>query len=150
MTLVSRFGFLIAAAVFASACGSPFIMIPGGELSGQVTAAPADWSFSDAVDDVQLETRPEDPYSVNVWGVSDGSRFLVAAGGGVESSWAKHIIADPRVRLRIGEDIYEMNALITEDAADRSSFLAAAKQKYDFEPDEEQSAKAALFVLRPR
>ena len=53
-------------------CG-PIVMVPGGELSGTTTPVPADWAFSDAVETVQLETRPDDPYSVNVWGVSDGA-----------------------------------------------------------------------------
>jgi hypothetical protein len=56
----------VHAAVFtlllsATACGGPFFLIPGGELSGEVVEAPVrDWSF---VEDrfVDLETRPGDP-----------------------------------------------------------------------------------------
>lgn len=149
MHRVPRILFLTAV-LFALACGGPLVMIPGGELSGTVQPAPPDWAFSDGVDDVQLETRPSDPYSVNVWGVGAGSRFLIAAGGGVESSWAKNMIDDPRVRLRIGDDVYEMNAALTSDEGVRTEFLAAAKKKYDFEPDADESANAALFILTPR
>ena len=60
------------------ACG-PIWMIPGGELSGTVVPVPADWSFSDAIEIVQLETNPDDPYSVNVWGVGVGPIFYVAS-----------------------------------------------------------------------
>ena len=140
----------LTAVLFALACGGPLVMIPGGELSGTVQPAPPDWAFSDGVDDVQLETRPSDPYSVNVWGVGAGDRFLIAAGGGVVSAWATNMIDDSRVRLRIGENIYEMEAMLTDDEGVRTEFLAAAKEKYDFEPDAEQSAEAALFVLTPR
>ena len=142
--------FFSVAALFGMACGGPLVMIPGGELSGTVQATPSDWGFSDSVDDVQLETRPSDPYSVNVWGVGAGHRFLIAAGGGVESAWATNMIDDSRVRLRIGENIYEMKAMLTNDEGVRTEFLAAAKEKYDFEPNAEQSAEAALFVLTPR
>lgn len=131
-------------------CGGPLVMIPGGALSGPVEPAPSDWSFSDAIEDVQLETRPEDPYSVNVWGIGDGPRFLIASGRGLESAWAQHIEADPRVRLRVGEIVYELRAQRSELATDRDAFLTAAQTKYDFEPDPEEADDAVLYVLLPR
>ena len=45
------------------ACGGPFFVFPGGELRGEVVGwLVTDWSF---VEDrfVDLETRPDDPYS---------------------------------------------------------------------------------------
>ena len=100
----------VVALLFALGCG-PLVMVPGGELSGTVKPAPSDWSFTDSVETVQLETRPEDPYSVNVWGVAAGDAFYVASGRGESAAWAKHIAADPRVRLRVGEDLYELSAV---------------------------------------
>ena len=56
-----------AGAALALACG-PIGPIPGGALRGDPVAEPVqDWSFLDAEHTVQLETRPGDPYSVNVW-----------------------------------------------------------------------------------
>jgi len=92
--------FLSGLLVFGIGCGGPMVMIPGGQLSGTVQPVPSDWSFSDEFDDVQLETRPSDPYSVNIWGVADGARFYIVSGRGLESAWAKHIDEDPNVRLR--------------------------------------------------
>ena len=132
-------------------CDGPFIMIPGGALAGTVEPVPGDWSFSDATDNVQLETRPNDPYSVNIWGVGVGDRFFIASGRGIEASWSQHIAEDPRVRLRIETAIYEMRAVPTQDPADREAFLAAAKKKYDdFEPNEEEASKAILYRLVAR
>ena len=131
------------------ACG-PLVMIPGGALSGSVQPLPSDWSFTDAVKTVQLETRPGDPYSVNVWGVAARDAFYVASGRGAEAAWARHIAADPRVRLRVGEDLYELEAVRTDDAAELDAFLAAAKAKYDFEPEPDQAEDAILFRLQPR
>jgi hypothetical protein len=129
----------------------PTWMLPGGALVGVVApAAPADWSFTDPVEVVQLETRPADPYSVNVWGVAANGAFYVASGRGEENAWAGHILEDPRVRLRVGEDIYELRAVRTDDPAERDAFLQAAHQKYDFEVDAEQRSKAILFRLDPR
>lgn len=129
----------------------PLVMVPGGELSGTVKPAPSDWSFTDSVQTVQLETRPEDPYSVNVWGVAAGDAFYVASGRGESAAWAKHIAADPRVRLRVGEELYELSAVRTTDEAELNAFIDAAKKKYDdFEPDERQRSEAILFRLEPR
>ncbi len=130
------------------ACG-PFVTIPGGTLSGEIAPVPDDWSFSDAVETVQLETRPEDPYSVNVWGVAVGRDFYVAA---AESSnaWARHIANDDRVRLRIEGKIYELRAERDDTPETRARFLAAAKAKYDFEPDPEETSDAVLFRLVSR
>jgi hypothetical protein len=136
---------------FSLGCGGPLVMIPGGELSGNVEPVPLDWTFSDEVENIQLETRPSDPYSVNLWGVGDGANFYVASGRGLESAWAKNIAADPDVRLRIGENIYELRAVRTEDPQDRAQFMAAAKIKYDdFEPDQEQAETAILYRLESR
>ena len=47
-------------------CGGPFLSIPGGALAGEVVSEPVtDWSFVDSVF-LDLETRPEDPYSVEL------------------------------------------------------------------------------------
>jgi hypothetical protein len=140
----------VFAILLAVGCG-PLVMVPGGELSGAVKSAPSDWSFTDSVETVQLETRPDDPYSVNVWGVAAGDAFYVASGRGESAAWAKHIAADPRVRLRVGDDLYELVAVRTADEAEMNAFIEAARKKYDgFEPDEQQRKEAILFRLEPR
>jgi hypothetical protein len=139
---------LTFALIGALACG-PIIVIPGGALGGDVEPVPSDWSFTDEIKTVQLETSPEDPYSVNVWGVGVGRDFYIAAGSST-NAWAENIAQDDRVRLRIAGKIYEMRALRDDTPEARESFLAAAKTKYDFEPDEEQAWDAILFRLEPR
>ncbi len=130
------------------ACG-PLAWIPGGKLSGNLKPAPSDWSFTDSIDTVQLETRAADPYSVNVWGASVGNSFYIASSN-PDSRWALNMIEDPRVRLRLGDDLYEMNAVRTEDPTERDAFLAALAKKYDFKPDPGEESEAALFRLEPR
>jgi hypothetical protein len=143
-----RSSFAAALASFLLACG-PLVMVPGGELSGTTQPTPPDWAFTDEIETVQLETRPDDPYSVNVWGVAAEGRLYVAAAD-PGSRWAQNIGEDPRVRLKLGEDVYELRAVRTEDPAERDAFLAAVKRKYDFEPDPDQESQAALFRLEPR
>ena len=124
--------------------------IPGGKLAGEVAPPPADWSFSDDTENVQLETRPSKPYSVNIWGVGLGSGFYVAAGDGAENRWAQYIVEDPRVRLRVEDTLYELRAVRVEDEPERERFLAALRGKYDWEPEPGQTDEAWLFRLEPR
>lgn len=92
------------------ACGGPFLIIPGGELSGEVVTEPvSDWSF--ATDRfVDLETRPDDPYSVELnYVVRDGRLYVDPAEG---RKWLDHIRTDPRVRVRFGNKIYPLKAVL--------------------------------------
>lgn len=140
---------ILVSALFALLACDPVSMIPGGALSGEVEAVPASWAFSDATDTVQLETRPDDPYSVNIWGVGVEEDFYVASAK-ADNAWARHIGEDDRVRLRIDETIYEMRAEQDDSPETRERFLKAAKAKYDFEPDPEQASDAILFRLVAR
>lgn len=127
----------------------PLVMIPGGELSGDTQPVPENWSFTDEVETVQLETRPDDPYSVNIWGVGVEGDFFIASGKS-DNAWARHIATDDRVRLRVGETIYEMRAERDDSTEGKERFLTAAKAKYDFEPEPDQASEAILFRLVPR
>lgn len=139
--------FVILAAGLALGCG-PIVMIPGGALSGTVREAPASWTFIDDVDTVQLETRPDDPYSVNIWCVRVGDRLYV--GGSRESTWTRNVAADPNVRLRVGEDLYVLRATEATSEEEAEGFLAATNAKYDREIDRELRADSILFRLTPR
>jgi hypothetical protein len=138
----------VASALLLTACG-PLVMIPGGALKGTVQPTPENWAFSDEIETVQLETRPSDPYSVNVWGVGLGSVFYIAAGD-AESRWAGYIAEDARVRIKLADDIYELAAARVTDESELDSFLAALESKYDFEPEPGQREKSMLFRLSPR
>ncbi len=91
-------------------CGGPFGMLPGGALRGEVVSEPVtDWSFaSDWF--VDLETRPDDPYSVELnYFVRDGKLYLDPAEG---RRWLDHIREDPRVRVRFGGRVYPAVAVL--------------------------------------
>ncbi len=101
---------VIAALALSLGCGGPFFVIPGGELSGEVVTVPVtDWSF--ATDTfVDLETRPDDPYSVELnYFVKEGQLYIDPAEG---RSWLEYIRADPRVRVRFGKKIYPLTAVL--------------------------------------
>jgi hypothetical protein len=136
----------------------PLGPIPGPELTGSVVDEPADdWSFVDAVKVIQVETRPEAPYSVSTWltRVDDGV-YVFAADG--ESPWVQHIDDDPRVRIRIEGRIHECRAVRVSDSETKRAFLTAMKSKYEhdvgFDPDFVQHAwdtgEFVLLRMEPR
>jgi hypothetical protein len=130
-----------------TAC-EPLVMIPGGELSGRELPVPASWDFANDIETFQLETSPEDPYSVNVWGIAVGPDFYVAGTG--DSGWVERLSADPRVRLRIGEYLYALRGVPVADTDSIARFVAEVKRKYDMDLDPSQQEEAVLFRLEAR
>ncbi len=103
-------------------CGGPFYAIPGGSLQGEVaTSVPGDWSsLQDGV--LHLETRIEDPYSVEInYVVRNGKLYVDPAEG---RSWLANLRADPKVRVRIDGNVYPMQATLVQDPAEREGFDA--------------------------
>ena len=108
--------------ILFAGCGGPFLIIPGGELSGEVVSERVeDWSF--ATDHfVDLETRPEDPYSVELnYFVKQGKLYIDPAEG---RAWLEHIRADPRVRVRFGNRIYPVEAVLVGRPGELEGFDA--------------------------
>jgi hypothetical protein len=134
--------------LLALGCG-PFMLIPGGELSGGVTMVPSDWSFTDDIHTVQLESRPSDPYSVNIWATGVGENLYLHAGTN-RANWVEHIDADPRVRIRIEGKIYELRATRVEDPLEFKKFADAYDEKYRRRPRNENVREAYLMRLEPR
>lgn len=129
-------------------CG-PFVLIPGGELSGGVTEVPNDWSFTKEISTVQLESRPSDPYSVNIWATGVGKDLYLHAGAN-RANWVEYIEADPRVRLLIEDKIYELRATRVEDPAEFKRFADAYEEKYARRPRNENVREVYLMRLEAR
>ncbi|MDP6977998.1 MAG: nitroreductase/quinone reductase family protein [Myxococcota bacterium] len=131
------------------ACSGPFVLFPGGALEGRIATAPTDWGFTADTDTIQLETNPGDPYSVNIWAIGLGNVLYVHAGAS-HATWIENMEADPRVRVRIGETVYELNAARVEDQAEFDRFSAVYEEKYGNPPRNPSVEEAYLFRLRPR
>ena len=61
-------------------CGGPLAVFPGGALDGHVKSTPQNFAFARDAGTIQLETRPDDPYSVNIACVVVGGALYVSAG----------------------------------------------------------------------
>jgi len=112
----------LVASALCLGCGGPLLVIPGGELSGDVVQERVtDWSFvTDHV--IDLETRPDDPYSVELnYFVRDGLLYVDPAEG---RKWLENIRADPRVRARFGGRIYPLRAVLVGRPGELEGFDA--------------------------
>lgn len=90
-------------------CLEPHDRRPGLRLTGDVvTEQVADWSFADAHPEIFLETRT--PYalrhSVTIVCATAGGELYVGARRPREKSWVGYVARDPRVRLKIGEQLF--------------------------------------------
>jgi Uncharacterized protein conserved in bacteria (DUF2255) len=135
--------------VLLCAC-EPMGPLSGHALSGAATAPPADWTSVGAAETVQLQTRPADPYSVNIWGVALGPDYYVASGRGGNSSWVGHISADPNVQLRIDNSLYDLRAVRVVDPDELARVGAAYAAKYDMDEQDNEPGEAWVFRLDRR
>lgn len=129
--------------------GGPAGLLPGGRLAGEPSGTPADWAFAGDAGTMQLETNPAEPYSVNLAYTVFAGRFYVNAGG-TETRWAAHIAADPRVRLRLDERLYDLRARRVTDAAEIDAFAEAWTSQSFFRRDPRGYDEVWLFELLTR
>lgn len=131
--------FLIVFITLIASCGGPIGPLSGGALSGESAPAPSDWGFARDVETAQLETRPQDPYSVNIWiGVLDGALYvptslILGDERPTERAWVQHVEADPEVRIRIDGKIYAGQARRVQNPDIVSAVKALMLAKYEEE-----------------
>jgi hypothetical protein len=138
-----------AACVFLVFLGCGYVPLPGGELEGTSKPVPEDWSFLAETSIVQIETRPSDPYSVNLWAVEMGPVVYLHAGAN-RATWVEHLEADPRLRMRVDEDLYELRAVRVASQEEFDRFADAYDAKYGLRPRNENVEEVYLLRLEPR
>ena len=145
LALVAAFAGVVSMRVF-----DPIIGAPGGRLSGSEEARPpADWSAAAAISTAQLETRPDDPYSVNVWGAGLGEYFYVTTRA-EGATWSRFIDTNPDVRLRLGDTIYNLRAVRVDDDVEGERVLVAYASKYESDPESMTANAGLIYRLEGR
>jgi hypothetical protein len=129
---------------------NPIGPISGRAVTGTVAAYPGDWSFSDEHSTIAVEVRPEAPHSVTtICFIHDGALYVPAQSGSTKD-WTRYVVADPRVRLKIGDRVFEAVATRIEDA-DPETFLASAGKKYPQVASQDEIPEDIwLFRIGPR
>ena len=149
--MIHRFLVLALSASFLAcslACG-PLLVMPGGALEGQAEPTPSDWVWTDEVSTIQLETRPSDPYSVNIWVIAIGDNLYVHAGAN-RSTWIENMEVDPAVRIQIDGRVFELAASRVGEQSEFDAFSNAYEAKYSARPRNESVSEAYLFRLAAR
>ena len=137
---------VVMVAALLAAC-EPMGPLPGRSLSGEVSPPPQDWAPYGDTEVIQLETSG--PYSVNIWGVVSGNQYYVASAGGAEARWAQRIERSSDVRLRIEDELFELQAIIVTDEDELKEVAEAFNDKYDLDADED-FPEVVVYRLVPR
>lgn len=112
---------------------------PGLWLKGELVTTPvADWSFTDQVPNLKIQTNTwyGIPHSVTINCVSyKGQLYLdsfYAAGLTYPHgrSWNENVARDPHVRLKIGDKVYDRTLVLVTDPAETAAVNEAKAKKY--------------------
>lgn len=135
--------------LLAVGCSGPFAYFPGAALEGEVKPVPADWAFAGDYGLAQLETKPAEPYSVNIaYTIMDGGVYINA--GDTETQWVQNMNVDPNVRLRVDDVIYEMTSERITDEQAIASFGKAWTAQSTFRRDTAELEEVWLYRLSRR
>ena len=147
-----RSAVLLSADALPLGCG-PLGTLPGGALRGTLPEPGAPLLCTEHT--IQLETRPDDPHSVNTWCVSLDDRFYIPTSlilgdeNPLDREWVQNVLADDRVRVRVEDVLYERRAVRVTEEGEVEQAKSAFLTKYEFDPDEHSSA-AWIFRMEPR
>jgi len=106
---------------------------PGLWLSGNLVTTPvADWSFTDNIRTVKIQTNTWYllPHSVTIWCIAYNGQLYVATYDAPVRSWPRNVARDPHVRLKLGNDLYDRTLSVVTDSTEREGVLQARAKKY--------------------
>jgi hypothetical protein len=154
MRTKSLFATCLALAALGSACWlEPKGARPGFGISGELsTETVADWSFTDEIEEIVIETRTwyRLPHSVTIWCASIDGELYVGAGFPdypKERHWVTAVKRDPNVRLRIAGKLYERRLERIDDPDETDLVDRAFGEKYHYDVDEEPEIVAYWRVV---
>jgi hypothetical protein len=133
----------------------PVAFLPGGWLWGERREPPADWSYTDEIKEVQLQTHVGLlPWSVTTWVMSSDGELYIGASE-CERVWTHRVMADPNIRVRIDGAIYELRAREVTDLAVAGRVAKVTMHKYFGIESEsanwiEGKNEGCLFRIEPR
>ena len=112
---------------------------PGLWLKGNLVTTPvSDWTFTDQVSTVEVQTRTWYllPHSVTTYCIAyKGQLYLDSFyRPGVEyphgRSWNENVARDPHVRLKIGNNLYDVTLSHVTDPAEKAALRELKAKKY--------------------
>ncbi len=148
---------LLTLGLLCSACGGPLGPMAGGTLSGpEHSGDEPDWdALLNEIENIQIESNPADPYSVNVWATGHSGALYVPTSlilgpdDPTERTWVNNVVQNPSVRLRIDGTVYPRTAVRVTDEELVATVRSLLMAKYQ-EDEDEHSSKAWIFRMDPR
>ncbi|HEV8531136.1 MAG TPA: hypothetical protein VGT00_06965 [Methylomirabilota bacterium] len=125
-------------------------------LTGEVVATPVtDWSFTDKYGNIYVQTKTWYlvPHSVTTGCTAkDGTLYLTSVYRPGQQfprdkAWNRNITRDPRVRLKIGDKLYDQKLALVMDETEKDAVLEAKAKKYPQQPAVEKSRVFVFKVL---
>jgi hypothetical protein len=102
---------------------------PGLWLSGDLAISPvSDWSFANDYPTIEVQTKTWYwiPHSVTIWGVGNHDHLYLQAIG----NWKRNVIRDPRVRVKVGNHLYDRTAVYVVDPTEYWLVAQGMNKKY--------------------
>src|SRR5690242_5704936 len=138
---------------------------PGLWLKGELVTAPVtDWSFVDnvphpgrSINTVLVETRTPYfiPHSVRTMPfVRNGVLYIRSHQDRMDlqfpgdKSWTSNVARDPRVRIKIGDKLYEATMVLVADRSQAIALLGRNPETFETGPDGQQHAVGYDHVFR--
>ena len=140
---------LVVLVICTSACNGPLPFLSGGKLGGMDNPTPQSWSIVGDFGFVQLETNPQDPYSVNI-AYTVMNEILYVNAGDSETQWVKNMNANPNVRLRMDDVIYRLKAERVTRKDEIAAFGEAWTSKSVFHRDPTELDEVWIYRLVTR
>jgi hypothetical protein len=125
----------------------PLGPISGKRLTGTEQPFPADWSFVDAYPLCALESRVDDPHSVTTLCFVHDGTLMIPASEGSTKTWTKYVLADPRVRVKVGDAVYPARATRVDFTFDELLPSVAAKYEERFANGPPQDLPGDIWIF---
>jgi len=111
---------------------------PGFWVTGELVTTPVtDWSFTDQFEEIYVETRTWYfiPHSVTTFCAAYNDQLYLTStysqGGEFPGRfWNRNVVRDPRVRLKIGNQLFDRKLLLVTDKAEKEAVLLSKMKKY--------------------
>ena len=126
-----------------------YLPLASSTLKGRVSplALSLDRIIQDKI--IQLETGASEAYSVNLW-VVEVEGYLHVFAGDNKAKWVENMDQNSSVRLRSGDEVFELEAARVSDPEVFELFAKAWEAKYGNRPRNESVEETYLYRLRPR
>jgi hypothetical protein len=130
-TLAVAGALVVAIVVAGRLSDGPLSAFPGGPLSGErVRGSEPDWSVLRDVDTIELQIDSSPPRSILTGVLFHEGRLYLPVTLAPLKRWQYVVERRPRVVIRMGEQIYERDAVAVTDPDALDELIAVGQAKY--------------------